>query len=141
MSYSKRPGRKQKHITAKGETVVGLTRRPDGRWRVIGTHQTFRKSDEARAVERFRRLTDPRREFKEKYGDFSFQGSVIDELSKGFAVIDEGRMWKWIGDQIRTRPKWFAEKVGIEEIGYLDELTPPEKLPTLGVRSGGIMPK
>lgn len=118
MSYGKKkPGRKQKHyVTATGKTVVGLTRRPDGRWRVIGTHQTFREPDEAKAIEKFRRLTDPRRAFREKYGEFSFQGSAMDEISKGFAVINEDRMWRWFGQQISQRPQYVAEKTGHEAI-------------------------
>src|SRR5688572_21768237 len=52
-------GRKQKHFEdpATGLPVVGLTRRPDGRWRIIGTHQTFREPDVAKAIEKFRELT------------------------------------------------------------------------------------
>jgi hypothetical protein len=54
-----KPGREQKHhVTAKGKTIVGLSRRPDGRWRVIGTQQTFRETDEEKAVARFYELTD-----------------------------------------------------------------------------------
>src|SRR5687768_3275105 len=52
-------GRKQKHFIdpATGLPVVGLTRRPDGRWRIIGTHKTFREPDERRAIEKFLRMT------------------------------------------------------------------------------------
>jgi len=51
-------GRKPKHyVAADGTPIVGLTRRPDGRWRIIGTHQTFREPDEVKAIARFRQMT------------------------------------------------------------------------------------
>jgi hypothetical protein len=35
----------------------GLTRRPDGRWRIIGSHKTFREDNEDKANEKFYKLT------------------------------------------------------------------------------------
>jgi hypothetical protein len=39
-------GRKRKYFDDpdSGLPVIGLTRRPDGRWRIQGTHQTFRET-------------------------------------------------------------------------------------------------
>ncbi len=54
-------GRKQKHHQSETEgTIVGLTRQPDGRWRIIeGPKAGFRftEPDEARAIAKFRQLT------------------------------------------------------------------------------------
>jgi hypothetical protein len=51
-------GRKQKHWTntKTGKPIDGLTRRPDGRWRIIGTQITYTEHDEQRAIERFYNL-------------------------------------------------------------------------------------
>jgi len=117
-----------------GLPVVGLSRRPDGRWRIIGTNSTFREADPQKAIARYKHLVDPNREHKEKYGVPSYQGSVMDQLSKGFALwpdtTAEDRMWKWIGNQIRERPAWTAKKTGIEQLGYLTSLEPTTDLPT-----------
>src|SRR3954470_21856432 len=58
MKTTTKTGRKRKDFPhpETGKPVVGLTRRPDGRWRIIGTYQTFRESDEQKAIEKFRRM-------------------------------------------------------------------------------------
>lgn len=128
---TKKTGRKQRHfISAGGKIIEGLSRMPDGRWRVIGTQVRFTEPDEERAIERFHKLADPFAEAKAKYGVISFQGSPADQLSKGFVVLDDARMWRWIGQQIRARPKWVAGKTGIEQISYLSDLKPPKPLPS-----------
>ena len=74
-------GRKQKHHidTATGLPVAGLTRRPDGRWRVIGTHQTFREPDEQKAISRFRELMGKKRVATfERHGSFEQRRSVAE---------------------------------------------------------------
>ena len=51
-------GRKQKawKTTFDGSTIDGLTRRPDGRWRIIGTQKTYTEHDERKAIQRFYKL-------------------------------------------------------------------------------------
>jgi hypothetical protein len=39
----------------------------------------------------------------------------------------------WLRRQIIKRPKWVAERVGIEKIGYLRDVQEPELVPTLDV--------
>ncbi|MGC4033089.1 MAG: hypothetical protein QM754_15405 [Tepidisphaeraceae bacterium] len=54
-----------------------------------------------------------------------------------WAVSDETlspKQWAWLRQQIIKRPKWVAERVGIEKIGYLrdvEDYVPPPPLPTL----------
>jgi integrase len=126
-------GRKQKHhIDSKTRLpVVGLTRRPDGRWRIIGTHKTFREPDEQKAIKHFRELANPFAEAEKKFGRaFPLQGTPFEDLTRGFTVHNEDRFYAWIAAQIRTRPLFMAERTGIEQLGYLRDLKPPEPLPT-----------
>jgi hypothetical protein len=45
-------GRKQKpYRTSWNETIDGLSRRPDGRWRIIGTQTTYSEHDERKATQ------------------------------------------------------------------------------------------
>jgi hypothetical protein len=42
MKSTKKTGRKQRHhVAANGKTLEGLSKQPDGRWRVIGTATRF----------------------------------------------------------------------------------------------------
>jgi integrase len=52
----------------------------------------------------------------------------------GYAVADHTlgkEQWHWLRRQIVSRPKWVAEMVGIEQIGYLAELPKPTPSPSL----------
>jgi hypothetical protein len=51
-------------------------------------------------------------------------------LSRG-AWQASKRLWAYVAEQITSRPKWCAEQTGIEKLGYLIDLKPPEKLPEL----------
>src|SRR5687768_14392375 len=107
-------GRKQKHfVTRNGKTIEGLSRMSDGRWRVIGSQLRFTEPDEQKAIARFHELTDDR-------------GAAIERT----VYSEVERMWDYVGQQIRTRPQWVAQRLGIEQIGYLTTLRPPEKLPS-----------
>src|SRR5436190_22131413 len=53
-STPRKRGRPQaRHRMADGKEILGLTRRPDGRWRVSATGETFTEPDEKLAVARF----------------------------------------------------------------------------------------
>lgn len=43
----------------------------------------------------------------------------------------EPLIWAWVRQQIMERPRYVAQQVGIEEIGWLDQLPKPTPLPTL----------
>ena len=42
-------------------------------------------------------------------------------------VFDRPEYWAWLRQQIVDRRKWVAQRVGIEQIGYLDDVKPPER--------------
>jgi hypothetical protein len=54
-STPKKRGRKQRPYVCPwdGRTIDGLSREPNGRWRIIGTHTRFREPDERLAVARY----------------------------------------------------------------------------------------
>ncbi len=59
MKRRKKAGRKRKpYVAANGDTINGLSRVKDGRWRVIGTQIRFTEPDAQRAIDRFRELSD-----------------------------------------------------------------------------------
>src|SRR4051812_17797784 len=115
-------GRKLKpHVAADGTTINGISRRPsDGRWRIIATGFTFTEPDEAKAIERFRALTngltDAQREKFER-------GDRINT-----AHMD--RFWEFAGRMLRSQPQWVAQKTGVEWVAYGPKLKPPAPLPS-----------
>ncbi len=51
-----------------------------------------------------------------------------------YAVSDEtltDTQWAWLRRQIIERPRWVAERVGIEQVGYLTNLRPDTPSPLL----------
>lgn len=148
MSRTTKTGRKRKDFEdpETGLPVVGLTRRPDGRWRVIGTHQTFREPDVKKAIAHFYKLIG-----EQKYDGLGLspeeiewlttpskeivENNAITAISRGFALVgrtDEAwrRFWAYVASEINTRPKWVAQQTGIEWIGYGIDLKPPKPLPS-----------
>jgi integrase len=122
-TVQKKRGRKEKPYPASwGEPIVGLRRRKhDGRWLIVATGQTFTEPDERRAVERFRRTAGAdadARELARRQGEQQLH-------------LSTAQIWRYVAEQIRARPKWVAEQTGIEEIGYLADLLPPQPLPKL----------
>jgi len=127
-----------------GKPVVGLSRMPDGRWRIIGTQTRFTEDDERVAIARFHQMMGEKLyeglpleeiEWLRTAAPDIVAGNAITALSRGFTLIgkrDEAllRFWRYVGEEIRTRPKWVAEQTGVEQIGYLTRLKPPEKPPT-----------
>jgi integrase len=115
----KRRGRKAKNfISSTEETVRGLTRISDGRWKVIGTQIRFTEPDENKAIQRFLELTGQ-------------EESLLELAYK--RRCNEMVNWKWIGEQILSRPQWVAEKTGVEKLAYYDEAKPPKPLPSFDV--------
>lgn len=143
---ARKMGRKRHDFTnpLTGKPVVGLSRMTDGRWRIIGTQTRFTESDEQRAIARFHQMMG-----EKLYDGFSpeeiewlrtpaseiVDGNAATALSRGFALVGTSeeawrRFWAYVGQEIRARPKWVAEQTGVEQIGYLSSLKPPEKPPT-----------
>lgn len=118
-------GRKQKHHTdsVTGLPVVGLSRMTDGRWRIIGTQTRFSEPDEQKAIAKFYALTGV--EDEDKQAAQRAEKHTYPYESKTHPI------WKWFADQVRQRPLWVADATGIEQLGYLIGLKPPEAIPTL----------
>src|SRR5260221_1823392 len=122
VTTKKKRGRKLKpHVAADGTTINGLARRPsDGRWRIIATGYTFTEPEEEKAIDRFRELT----------------GGMTDRMRERMESNDQityahmDRLWEFAGRMIRSKPKWFAKKTGVEWLAYGKELKPPMRLPT-----------
>ena len=120
-------GRKPNHyVGPDGLPVAGLARLPSGRWRIIGTNVRFTEPDERKAIEHFHRLkgTDDGRLLAEQRAKAMLTRPNV-------LAPDERQMFSWVADQIRIRPLYAAQQMGIEQIGYLDRLPRPETLPTL----------
>ena len=124
-------GRKQKHHvnSATGKPVVGLSKMKDGRWRIIGTQIRFSEQDEQRAIEKYRAITNS------ETHDERLLKAVSERMEKFERVLAPLRdqhhpLWKDVAEYIRTRPQWVAEATGIEQIGYLRDLKPPETVPS-----------
>lgn len=147
MKTATKTGRKRKDFTnpETGRPVVGLTRRPDGRWRVIGSHQTFREPDVKKAIAHFYELIGEKKfegvglspeeiEWLKTPASEHVERNSATEIARGFALIgkrDEAwrRFWRYVGSEINERPKWVAKQTGIEWLGYGPTLKPPKPLP------------
>ena len=150
-TYVKRGRPTAVHKMADGTKIVGLMRLKDGRWRASGPEKyTFSERDERLAVAHFRRWEATRR------GDVvrlpvmtsvSLRQATNEQCNAVLAprveteVAEDGSavstravfpdaVWTWVRQQIIQNPKRVAELVGIEQIGYLRDLRPPEPLPT-----------
>lgn len=129
------------HIDTK--PVVGLMKLADGRWRASGPEKyTFTEPDEAQAIALFRAWE------AKKNGQAMIEieipspapGTPAETLPAVFVIdpetgqakhyIDEDAFWGRVRREILKRPQWVAERTGIEQIGYLLDLKPPEPLPT-----------
>jgi integrase len=138
-----------------GEPVVGLMRLADGRWRASGPEKyTWTESDEALAVAHFHEwqankigsslgtlkvhstaeaaLLDLTTRTTEAGGALTASIERPKDGTKAWAVSDDHLLpaqWAWLRQQIIKRPRWVAERVGIEQIGYLTDVKEPEALP------------
>ena len=146
-STAKRVGRKPKHfVTSDNVTVNGLIRQPDGRWRIMATGARFTEPDERLAVAHYLRLTGQgtpvsRGELtlhagKENWPEYDPNTSAriahLDEPA-GYAeiMVPPAVLWAYVRRELLSRPKWVAQQVGIEQVGYLTDLRPPERVPSL----------
>lgn len=146
----KKRGAKQKHHTDSktGLPVIGLSRMTDGRWRIIGSQKRFSEADEQKAIATFRRLSgldkfaglnisDQEKEWLSADSTEIVENSPASEVIRGFAIIDKDKkrgwrkFWRYVGNEIRSKPKLIAEYTGIEELAYIKNLKPPKPLPSL----------
>ena len=121
---SPRVGRpKAAYKSSDGKYYPGLRHRSDGRWdaKVNGKTVTFTQPDERRAISHFIEMTDR----------LAAAGQRLEENNwTEQKHISLEQLWRYVTEQIRTRPIWVAKQTGIEQIGYLDSISPPEPIPT-----------
>jgi integrase len=139
----------------RGDPIVGLMRLADGRWRASGPEKyTWSEEDEALAIAHFREwqakktgsnlgklkvhataeaaMIDMLHRTIAAGGSLSANVEPAPDGSKAWAVSDDTLspgQWAWLRKQIIVRPKWVAQCVGIEKIGYLKEVQEPKPLP------------
>lgn len=145
-----------------GDPVVGLMQLGDGRWRASGPEKyTFSEHDEALAISHCREwqakkvgsslgtlkvhesaeaaMRDIDARITEAGGALNVALRQPNKGSKTWAVTDDHlspAQWKWLRRQIIDRPKWVAERVGVEKIGYLRDVKEPVPLPRLNTLKG-----
>lgn len=144
--------------TSWGENIDGLSNPQPGRWRILATGQRFTQHDERMAIAYFRKLTGPntvkifasveprmngnRREGPtmvaiNKFHDALMEGRTPPQVTAGATgatlsyELDSDVVWAWLGQQLREKPAYVAQRVGIEQIGYLSDLPKPTPSPTL----------
>lgn len=152
MSGTSKRGRKPKHyISSDGTPVVGLSRRPDGRWRVIATGQEFACADEALAIHRYHTRYAPSTAPDEVLLPVAVSADVHDwkdqletlgvgrlevEFERGkppqvFRGIDKGAFFSLVRQLILKSPEYVAKMTGIEQLAYLGSIQKPDDSPTL----------
>lgn len=141
-------GRKHKaYVSSWGETIPGLSRRPDGRWRNTLTNREYREQDERLAVARFRQET--RGMGNEQPLAVSVPMDSMDLAHKTYGlgdgvtapaaqmVVENGTpmiqqmvtpavLWPWLREQLLNRPEWVAKEVGIPQLASLANFDLPK---------------
>src|SRR5687768_8470753 len=129
----------------------------DGRWRASGPEKyTFSEPDEQLAILHFHQwhvrrscttlgtvqihsspvdaLIDMCRRTQAAGGSLQTTVTPAPEGLKALVISDHTLsepQWQWLRQQLIARPKWVAQMVGIEQVGYLSDLPKPTPSPTL----------
>jgi integrase len=124
-------GRKRKDWvnTMTGKPVVGLARRPsDQRWRVIETGYTFTEPDEFLAIAKFERLTAKSLPITigDKKTTITYNAIELEDFLRHLNEKNDAPFWRRVTHELTTRPKYAAERTGIEKLAYINDLKPPE---------------
>lgn len=159
-STPRKRGRPQKpYRTSWGDNIDGLRyREHDKRWLIVATGQMFREPDERLAVSRFHRIQASADAPPVVHVDVGTFHDTLPAVVKGLNEWGAGRRgiklnrplgnegpivvsserafdvpeyWAWLRQEIIANPKLVAQKVGIEQIGYLADLKPPADKLTL----------
>jgi integrase len=136
-----------------GDPIVGLARLADGRWKVSGPPVLkFTEPDERLAIARFHAIQTQRNpngnwvDLPVGEADANQISPLVEKATKGRLSVkiphdptkplqvaqgyDEQALWAYVREQLIMRPKWVAERVGIEQLAYLTDLKPSEVVPT-----------
>lgn len=136
-----------------GNRIDGLMRLKDGRWRASGPERfTFTERNEDLAVSRYFKWleqkanpelgtvqteVDPvvaarslaRRAKATRSATMTVTRDTALNVVTDVSLRSE--QWAWLREQIIDRPQWVAKMVGIEQIGYLQDIPKPTPSPTL----------
>jgi integrase len=153
-STPRKTGRHRSYFTDRhGNNIDGLKRLANGKWRTSRPYRlVFTEPDEDRAVAHFRQLQQKQsgsgagaiRDYRDPHvaaKAFVERAKAIGSAlltpaadGRGGIVTDSTlrpEQWQWLRAQLADRPKWVAEMVGVEQIGYLQDVQKPTPSPTL----------
>jgi integrase len=140
------------HTDRHGNKIDGLTKLKDGRWRTSRPFRyTFTEADEDRAIARFRQWQQEKSGSNagtiQSFVDHHVASRVwaqrvatshettITVSANGPSIVTDPSLrpeqWVWLRTQLADRPKWVAEMLGVEQIGYLQDIPKPTPSPTL----------
>lgn len=139
-------GRKAKHYTmSDGTPVPGLSRRPDGRWRVIATGKEFTCADERLAVHLFNTRYRPDvadtvaipvlkagpATSINQVQQILFPHVQTDDTGTSYRQADPALVWGWFRQQLLSDPIHVANMTGIPQLARLIKEAVPADSPTL----------
>jgi len=131
LNGKKRDRKPQHYRTSTGELINGLSRRPDGRWRIVGSaNKMFSEPDEALAIHKFRMIQSGQtveQIHPPTHSTFEVVGGR--HYTNSYSPGPES--WPWLRKLLLTRPRECAEKTGIEELARLADLPKPTPSPTM----------
>ena len=110
------------YITTWGETIPGLAKDKDGRYRILATRQRFSDPDEHNAVRRFRQWE------RDNAGPNSttLLGKVSEYNTQDILQVDDASLWGYFRDALLKDPIAVARKTGIPQLASLESLDLPK---------------
>lgn len=137
MEKQTKRGRKANHYrhSVTDKQIYGLGR-TGNRWRIIASNTFFSAPDEDSAIQKYYRLTGQAIKEAALESTLDDSGATTEAgvarigATSGVHFNGYKALWKWVTEQINTRPKYVAKMTGREEIGYLNKLEKPEAVPT-----------
>src|SRR5579864_287664 len=140
MSNKIKRGRRTKpYRTSWGETIDGLYRRPDGRWRIVAIRHDFREADERLAVARFKQwlckqqtsTTTITSEASSRAIELMSSGAVVlvgnSDGSKQLELgVPDELLYPWLRKQLLSNAVELAQKVGIPQLASISTWQLPE---------------
>jgi integrase len=115
-------GRKAKHhVTNAGETITGLIKQKDGRWRILATGERFTAESEAEAIARFRQKIKPDNIAVPSTlaAETHTRADGHDELYTR-AVNRGPDFWPWLREFLIANQQEVADKTGLRGLASVD---------------------
>ena len=121
--------RQPNHYMHESRQIHGLVRRKDGLFTPSGRagRGIYFGRDPIEAIRQFRKWQAQQAEVPAvPVTAFHQVEPGVHQLNKkSTALMDDLDFWEMVKNLILTKPKYVAERTGIEEIGYLQDLRPP----------------